>query len=338
MSHDTIPHRYRPTYRADEVRLILSFALRGESLGFVGIAGVGKSNLINFLRDIHSNAEQIKQNVAHLDFPIVDATYWQGTPISLWKMMLDALVQATRDIPPTPESNKVIPYSEEERILNILRTRLEWLCQELNRKVVFVLDDFDGVFEAGPLALLERLNGFRSEGNRGHLSYLIFTKRLPHILGEGYDMEHKSKLYDLFRHNIYALEPYTPQDARQMLAHLNEVAGRPFSTRELTQIHGLTGGHARLIKIVFESWLSDPPSNVDPIVHFMARPDVQQECQRVLLNLHEYEQEVALSAARGQNPADRQDIIDHLIRRGLLSESGDWFSPLFAQFLSTYKA
>jgi hypothetical protein len=335
MSHDVVPQRYRPTYRLDEVDLIIRLARRGESLGLVGTAGVGKSNLINFLRDIQRNSQHVEQNVEHLHFPIVDATYWQQTPISLWKMMFDGLLQATRELPPPPEGEKVIPISEEERVLNALRARLEWLCQELKQKIMFVLDDFDAAFEIGPLALLERLNGFRSEGNRGHLSYLVFTKRLPHVLGQDYNVEHKSKFYDLFRHNLYALEPYTSEDARQMLVHLNEVAGRPLNTRDLAQIHALAGGHARLLKIVFDTWLKEPPSGTDTIAYFESKPDVLHECQRILDNLHDQEQAAALSVAHTDNTAEYQSTVDHLVRRGLLSESGAWFSPLFAQFLKT---
>ena len=338
MSHDVVPRRYRPTYRLDEVELIIRFAKRGESLGLVGIAGVGKSNLINFLRDIQRNAQHVEQNVERLHFPIVDATYWQQTPISLWKMMLDGLLQATRELPPPPEGDKVIPISEEQRVLNALRARLEWLCQERKQKIMFVLDDFDAAFEIGPLAMIERLNGFRSEGNRGHLSFLIFTKRLPQVLGQDHNIEHKSKFYDLFRHNLYALEPYTTEDARQMLMHLNEVADRPLNTRELAQIHALAGGHARLLKIVFDTWLKEPPSGSDPIAYFVSRPDVQHECQRILENLHKQEQKVALLVARTDNTTEYQSTIDHLVRRGLLVKSAPptWFSPLMARFLATY--
>lgn len=336
MTHDVDLPRYRPTYRLDEIDLVIQFAKRGESLGFVGIAGVGKSNLINFLRDIQRNAELVSQSVEDMHFPIVDTTYWEGTPVNLWQMMLDALIQATEDLPPPPESDRA-PILEEARVINTLRTQLHWICQELKQKVTFVLDDFDAVFETGPLAMLERLNALRSEGNRGHLSYLIFTKRLPHLLGQSHDIENKSKFYDLFRHNIYVLEPYTQEDARQMLAHLNEVADRPLSTSDLGQIYTLAGGHARLLKIVFDTWLKEPPSEANTVAYFSLSPDVQQECQRILSNLHEQEQQAALLVARGGQTSEYRDVINHLVRRGLLSESGAWFSPLFAQFLSAYK-
>jgi hypothetical protein len=326
--------RYQANYRQDEIELIIRFASRGESLAFVGLAGIGKSNIVNFLREIDQHAPQIGSTVARLHFPIVDATYWQQTPLSLWKIMLDALDQTTGELtPPPPPAEKVIPISEEERVLNTLRARLQWICQDLEHQVMFVLDDFDGVFEIGPLSMLERLSGLRSEGNRGTLSYLVFTKRLPHVLGQNHNLEHESKFYDLFRHHIYALEPYEPEDAFQMLKHLNEKAGNPLRERDLAQIRQLAGGHPQLLKIVFEIWTNEGLAGASPIT-LAEQPDVRQECLRILRGLHEEEQEVITRLARDAATETDQEIVDHLVRRGVvMADTRKLFSPLLDQFL-----
>jgi hypothetical protein len=336
---NTIAPRYQTTYREDEVRLIISFAIRGESLGFMGMAGIGKSNLVNFLRNIQQQTSPLQQEAQNLYFPVVDATYWQRTPSHLWKMMLEALTQATKDLPLPQAEEKIISIDEEERNLGALQSRLRRICQEHGRKVMFVLDDFDNVFETGPLPMLERLNGLRSEGNRGLLSYLVFTKLLPHVLGREYDLANKSKFYDLFCHHIYALEPYTPEDARQMLVHLNENAGRPLRSMELSQVRQLAGGHGQLLKIVFNLCLQEGLPGSDAVAHFAASPDVQQECRRILRNLHPEEQAVALKLARGQHANEESPLVDHLFRRGLLlaMEPVTWFSPLWEHFLKNYK-
>jgi hypothetical protein len=254
-------------------------------------------------------------------------------------MMGSALSQATQDLPPPPEDSNVIPFSEDERALKTLQERLKWICQKLGHQVMFILDDFDQVLEIGPLAMLEQLNGLRSEGNRGFLSYLIFTKRLPHILGRNLPLENKSKFYDLFRHNIYALAPYSQGDAIRMLQHLNQIAGNRLADNHLEQIYRLAGGHARLLKLVFNIWVEEGASGIK-VTYFAEKPDIKQECWRILENLHEWEQEVALRVAQGSYTVDDQDVMDHLIRRGLLVklEPVTWFSPLMAQFLGNYGA
>lgn len=335
MPHDVIS-RYQPTYRHNEIDLVIRLAKRGQSLGFVGIAGVGKSNVVNFLRDISRNAPQIEQDAHQLCFPIVDATQWQRTPLSLWQLMLKAVDQAVQELPSPAEDNKVIQFSEEERIFAVLEERVNWLCQEAERQVMFILDDFDTVLQTGPLPMLERLNVLRSEGNRGFLSYLVFTKRLPHVLGRSYDFENSSKFYDLFRHNIYALEPYSRDDALRMLKHLNELADNPLSEDDVHQIYQLAGGHAALLRSVFNVWIEEGASGIK-VKYFANKPDVQQECRRILANLHEDEQKVALLAAQGIHEPEHEDVLKHLMRRGLLVrlDPATWFSPLMSHVLKT---
>ncbi len=335
MANHQIP-RYQTEYRADEIRLIINFALRGESLGLMGLAGIGKSNIVNYLRDIRRHSAD--REISELYFPIVDASYWEGTPGSLWKMMAAALKQATQALPLPADDNKVVPISDEERALAALQGRLQKICQERGSLVMFILDDFDTVLDTGPLAMLERLNGLRSEGNREKLSYLIFTKRLPHVLGRRHDLENKSKFYDLFRHNLYALEPYTQEDARQMLLHLNDLAGKPLRVVDLAPIRELAGGHAMLLKIIFNLCVQEGMPNGDAVKHFVEKPDVQQECRRILQNLHPEEGQAAVRAAQGQQTPTDEDLLDHLARRGLLVKRAPvtWFSPVWAQFLKSY--
>jgi energy-coupling factor transporter ATP-binding protein EcfA2 len=334
MLHNVTSRRYQAAYREDEVCLIVNSARRGDSLGFVGVAGVGKSNLINFLRDIHYHTSRKEQDVENLHFPVVDVPAWNGEASSLWKMMLKALTETTLDLGQPPQNSNTISILEEERALDGLRSQLRWTCQGLKHKVMFVLDDADAIFEAGSPEMLERLNSLRSEGNRDYLSYLVFTKRLPHVLLRSRGVKDRSKFYDLVKLNLYALEPYRQKDARQMLEHLNRDKSSRLNSRSLSQILALTGGHASLMKVVFDTWRREPPTDDDVIAYFLSKPDVRRECERIFSNLHKQEQEVALLVAAGQHTVNHKDTVDHLIRRGLLSDSLAWFSPLFARFLA----
>lgn len=330
--------RYRPTYREDEIRLIARLALRGDSMGFVGIAGVGKSNVVNFLNEGRIG-EVAGKEAEVLLFPVVDGTYWQRTPGSLWEMMLDALKRSTKHLP-QPQQDKILPMDQEERTLDKLRAMLEWFCRDLKYKVVFVMDDFDEVFKTGPIEMLELLNGLRSEGNREALSYVVFTKRLPHVLGRTHNLniENGSKFYDLFSKDIYALEPYKPEDAYQMLVHLNEKDGKPLQDAEIRQVFRLAGGHAGLLRTVFRIWADEGTPNGDPTTYFVNKHDVREECRRILAHLHEDEQAVALKLARREDVAKQKPVVTHLARRGLLLSKQTnyaWFSPLFGRFLGT---
>lgn len=336
----SVTPRYQERYRQAELRLIAENAKQGQSLCFVGIAGTGKSNITNFL---HSDpygykAQYFGEQGARLLFPIIDGNTWDQTPLGLWRLMAAALSDVSRGLAQPEADAKLIQFSEEQRVFSQLKTHVDWLCQKLDHGVIFVLDDFDKVISVGPLAMLEQLNALRSGGNRGKLSYLIFTKKLPHVLGRAHPLRGASKFYDLFSHHIYALGLYNHEDARQMLVHLNELAGKPLTLKELAQIEALAGGHARLLRLIFEVWRAERPAE-DDLVDVLARhPDILDECRRILQGLHEDEQAVVVRLVQGHPQAEDQPVIDHLVRRGLLSNGQEqsWFSPLFAEFLRTY--
>ncbi len=331
------PPRYRPDYRAAEMRLIARLVLAGDSLCFVGTAGVGKSNLINFLREYPGyTREYFGDATDRLHFPVVDTNQWDQTSEGLGKLIIEAL-DGEAITAPREKDGGVIPLSQEDRAFTRLRGRLRAICQDLRHHVVIVLDDFDRAFEVGPLRMLEQLNGLRSDGNKGLLSYLVFTKRLPHILGRGHNLEKGSKFYDLLRHNLYALEPCTPADARQIVRHLSATSTAPVGSQELAQLCGLAGGHAGLLRNIFRVYEEQRlPLGNDAAGRFVGCHDVRVACQRILDGLHEQEWEAALLVARGQHTAAHMDTVDHLIRRGLLldGEPLRWFSPVFARYLN----
>jgi hypothetical protein len=332
----TIP-RYLTTYRQDELRQICSHALKGASLCFVGVAGSGKSNVINLLStDPYGyKSHYLGDAVERVYFPVVAGPTVQRSAQTLWETMTTALKEAAPGVPWPPFDDKIRPISPEQGAYSQLRACVRTVCQDLGRHLMFIVDDFDGVLESGPLVMLEQLAALRNDGNRDYLSYLLFVKRLPHLLGQAHLLQDTSKFYDLFRHHIYALPPYEEADARQMLAFLNSSERQPLDTADFPAIVKLAGGHAGLLRIVFDLWRSAlVAGNIE--TYLGGRSEVQSECRRIFQQLHPEEQQTAVAIAQShRNEIDRA-VVDHLAVRGLLTESGDkitWFSPLFARYL-----
>ncbi len=333
-SQTTAIERYLPTYRQDELALITSYARRGESLCLVGVAGIGKSNIVRILRsDNDFKTRYLGNDVARIRFAAVDINRWQRTPVHLWRLMLEAAQAATTDLPPPPAS-AIVPMSEEERICQRLQNHIDWVCQSQQRQLVFVLDDCDLMLSSGPLSMIDNLNTFRDAGNPGKLSYLLFTKRLPHVLGRPLELG-ASKFYDLIKRSIFALGLYSFADARQMMRYLNAQAESPLRREELAHIEHLGGGHSGLLRTIFDTWLRSTPDRQDMIGFFARQTDIQAECHRILRGLHEQEREVAVRFSRGRLGADDAPLLEHLVRRSLILERNPpiWFSPLMAPVL-----
>ena len=335
-----IAGRYDATYREPELRLICSNVQRGRSTAFVGVSGVGKSNLINFLSEGGPATAGLPGLLtAPVHFAIVECNRWQETPASLWELLLESLEQL-KGFPPAPQ-DPILSLHDATRNQRRLQSWTRLACHEMHCHLVFVLDHFDHVLECGPLSMLEDLGALRNDGNRDRLSYLIFTNRLPHVLGRSHDLEARSKFYDLFRRDVYALEPHQAKDALKMLAHLNEACQPALSHPDLHAIYHLAGGHARLLKVILDVWVQRKAAHlalpVDPD-ELQALSEVNETCRRILLCLHEQEQRALLRAARDRLLPEDLETADHLVRRGLLQSVTPpaLFSPVLTRFLWHY--
>ena len=239
----TIP-RYPPSFRQDEISLICRSALTGESLCFVGLAGSGKSNIINFLSvDPYGYKPQyLDPTTEPVIFAKINAETWDGSAQNLWEQLWVELANLTADLVDADAVPKIIALSEDVRAFNKLQQQVDLVCGHYQRPVMFILDDFDDALRAGPLSMLEQFNRLRSN-HRGRLSYLIFTKKLPHVLGRAHNLETHSKFYDLFKNHVYALKLYNAEEARQMLLHLNALNDNALDRGALLTIETLCGGH-----------------------------------------------------------------------------------------------
>jgi hypothetical protein len=140
-------------------------------------------------------------------FAAIDANTWDGTSQHLWEMLLSALFDAIKTLSQPIFDPKITYLSEDEKTRRRVQITIDHICQSLDQRLMIILDDFDNVLAQGPLHMIEQFNLFRSAGNRERLAYLVFTKRLPHVLGHRFELDTRCKFYDLFRTNIFALEP-----------------------------------------------------------------------------------------------------------------------------------
>lgn len=325
----TTTERFNEDFRADELALIVDLARRGLSLAFVGVAGIGKSNLLNCLRLRHAVLTSPAGSL-HLRVIVLDGNNWDGSPAGFWRLARQEAEQSLG------VNTNVIPLAGDpaDRNTLIVRNLVGNACRQPNQRLVFVLDDADRLLQTGPLDLLGQLRTLRDE-NRDMFSYLLFTKRLPHRLGQGLGLRTDSKFYELFSSRIYALRPYQQADARHMLNYLNSQSNRPLRGPALATILHLSGGHAMLLKHLHELWLSQPPGEDDVLAAVVRHPDIVDVCRRIHRSLHAHEQEVLRSLSRGQMlaPGDAP-AVTLLQKRGLLTGArNECFSPVLERYL-----
>lgn len=332
--------RYPPDYRQAELKLIYGLILERKSIAMVGLAGVGKSNLVRYLRDGLQAERYLGSAAGRIVFVEVNAVRWDGKPVTLWQLMGGSLLRATEHIAAPVDPNSILHLSEEQHYFDWLKAQLRLVCLKHGYQVVFILDNFDPVLSQGPLAMIDSLSDVRASGDAGSVgsvSYIMFTQRLPHLLISKYHQGQESSFCKLIRPHTYALRPYTEKDARQMAEYLNRKRPHPLHHRQIATVLALAGGHAGLISAIFDDWPLNGDLQPDPISYFAEQVDVQAECRRILQSLHSWEQETAVALAQGLTPAPRWDFVELLATRGVLIDTKPikWFSPLWQRFLQS---
>jgi hypothetical protein len=308
---------------------------RGQSLALVGVSGVGKTNIVNILReDATCRRRYLGDAVDTTYFAVVNMYTWRtGQPAQLWQMMNAALEKPTSHLPPTP-ARVIQSIAEDERVFRRLQDRVDLVCQQHQHRVMFVLDDCDALFSTAPRAMIDQLYALRTAGNRERLTYLVITKRLPHLLGRAYNIA-DSKFYHLFQNHVYALGPYTPADARQMVLHLDHLAGNRLSREDLVHIAHYGGGHSGLTKAIFDAWLDAEPDRANLEAWLVQQTSVRTALQKLLDGLHAEEQAAALHLAHGEALPAEAPVLEHLRVRGLLKQTDPprWFSHIMDLYL-----
>jgi hypothetical protein len=332
--------RYPPDYRQAELKLIYQLILQRKSVAMVGLAGVGKSNLVRYLRDGLQAPHYLGNAAGQILFAEVNAVRWDGKPVTLWQIMGGSLLRASEHITPPVDPGSISHLSEEQHFFDWLKAQLKLVCLKHGYQVVFILDNFDQVLSTGPLPMIDSLSEIRTSGDAGSVgsvSYVMFTQRLPHLLIGKHRQGEESSFCKLIRTHTYALGLYDDKDARQMVEYLNHGSVNPLSHEQIDIVLELAGGHAGLISAIFDNWPPHSEPQPEPVSYFAQQADVQGECRRVLQSLHSWEQETAVALAQGSTPAPRWDFVELLVTRGVLHDTHPikWFSPLWQRFLQS---
>ena len=319
--------RYPPTYRSAEVQLIARFARGGKSCAFMGVAGVGKSNLLEFLRHHYRPPDPNAPDILYVS---IDCNDWDGTEEGFWRLML---TEIWHDLDLGNNGFRHVLTADDPHLE--VRELVKRQCCHQDQRLVFVLDDCDRLLAQGPLELLEALDTLR-DYHRDRLGYLLFVKRLPHLLGKKLHLRESSDFYKLFGARIYTLKPYAIADALHTLRYLDERDGARCSVAEHRVIHHICGGHARLLASVHETYDSVREMTTEERLKRLAsEPAIRLACEAIIRSLHDHERDALIRFVR-RSPEKEGDehALNLLHKRGLLvGRPAQLFSPLLRTYL-----
>lgn len=313
----------------------------GDSSSIVGIGSVGKSNLLRFLQREDVRREHLGDGWDSTLFVYVDIN--KILKHSRWGLLELMLHQLLTELTKRGTEAVVLKAIDDlHRRATTLKTRflaLRYLdraigivCNQLNLKLVFLIDEFDDLCRTMSARGFSSLRALRDE-YKYRLMYVVATRlELKRLREEVAEIEAFEEL--VVPHTIW-LGPYAQADAEFMVDRLGNRYEQPLDDRMRLQLLKATGGHPGLLREGYGVARENGSGFFDVLTH---SPRVWDECQRLWFSLPADEQRVMISlASNGSAPADQQRVVKRLQRKGLVgspwAEPTAIFSSLFAHHI-----
>lgn len=324
--------RYPIEYRQEVVQPLMHKAQRGESACLVGLAGVGKSNLMTFIAQEAVRRRYLGAEWSHTHFLGVVCTTGAQEPDIVFEAMLDAALALAGEIEPGRSIEPVPGVS----LFQALRSVLRFICETHGRRVVFVLDEFEDAIRCQPVELFDALRTLRDDQRAtGRVQFVVITHRLPQLILSTPPF-HSSRLYPILRDNIYPLPPYRASDAEWMLDDLcRKKGGLKLQPAVIRAVLDCSGGHGGLLRALFDDLQPEFDVAREALLGLAAKASkTRTSCEHVWTHLHRDEHAALRKLTAGRIVVP--EWAAYLHRRGLIVSStpdGAIFSPVFAHYV-----
>lgn len=304
-------------YREAEVRSIMKALYRRRSIAIMGLAGMGKSNLLRFIiSHPQARARYLRERANDYAFVHVDCAALAESDEG---EILDELAfQLRRDIVRSRDGISAGAVQTPNTSLNLrraLREHILTIPSELN--LVIALDYFDEAAARLDSAFFNYLFHLRNSRPKGNLSYVFATRR---------PMGHLGELQELLDDGC-TVGPLTHGDALDSIRRDEARLGCTFTPAQRERLIACTGGHPGFLKNASELLCSGRVDTDLPeealVRQLLESKKVENLCQELWDDLTPSEQHILINVSRGIAPspsatsAIRVDVAD-LERNGVL--------------------
>ena len=331
-----IQNRYPIEYRSEIVQPLMTAVCQGESACLVGLAGVGKSNLVHFLEQPEAKNHYLPEGIAGKTHFVSLSCRPGGQPkeeifgamlTAVWLVASRQGYDLTRSAP--------IGSAYYQMLRNILRD----FCDVAGQRLVFVLDEFESLIRQQPEGFFDDLRALRDDHRAsGHLAFITITHRMPQLV-PGRTVFGQTKFFALLRDHIFPLQSYRPRDADDMLSVLlKKTEGLEIASEGRQRLIAVSGGHSGLLRAVFTVVSPDFGASAPTLLRQTGSNErVREVCDQIWIHLHHDEQQALCLVARKQ--AISSQLTSYLQRRGLLREGASlgFFSPLFGEYVMKHQ-
>ena len=333
---------YPAYFRTTEISKLATVITAGDSASIIGVSGMGKSNLFNHL--LHPETQQRIFGDAWQNYLVVRINFHyivDSKLRSIFSLILDQLELLIHRAPEgqfsaeTAQSlhnyhNALIDSAEDAlKVQRNFTLAIRTIMQDDDRKLVFLFDQFEAVFQQASGGLFLNLRGLR-EAYKDRVSFITFTRdTLPQLAEMDADRE---EFYELVAPNLLGLGPYAEADSHDMLNGLARKRQSTIDDASAEKIIELSGGHGGLIKAIYLAYAQDNAElEVDSLIY---HENIQAECGKIWQSISLEEKRVSQCIAQKFPLTPTQSAeFNTLAKKRIIINETDLFTPLFTRFV-----
>lgn len=318
------------SYRPAEVKKIMDALYRLRSITVIGLAAMGKSNIVRFVVS-HPEAKRhyLADKAGSFIFVHIDCNRTNcGSTAAILQEISYQLAES--GVSPATEARA----DEADAPIRQLQSVLESQIQNMERgqNVALIFDIFDQAYEQLGPQFFRYLRYLRDM--RGNVCFVFGSRRPPDSLPE---------IEELLVDPCW-VGPLTHDDALGSIARDEQRLGVTFPKVEKKQLINVTGGHPGLLKNATEllcDQFIDPTQGLDRLAaRLLEAKTIQDVCQDLWNDLTSQEQEaLTLRVGNVSSHALDPEVVMFLRQTGLLVDDVNGeavvFSRVFEKFIQT---
>ncbi len=318
-------------FRQEIFQQIIPLLRARESCSLVGVGSSGKSNIAR-----HLARADVRLHYFGADALNVFVLYVNCKPLAhhpphdLYLQVLDQLMHAVEELngsyqlllPELADLWQAAQANPEALAKRNLNRAFDRVVRSNAQLIIVVLDDCDDLFTKAPPVLFADLRELR-DNHKPQLAYLTLTRRQPVFLRpDAREFEEFFELMSASDH-IIPITPYREADAHLMIQRLAARQDPPlhFTDDRLHRQYELSGGHPGLIRSIFFVIRLKPDTlGTITAAELAAKPDVAEECGKIVSSLEEDER-VDLGRLVSRQPPSEAGLRRLKIRQLVRAES-----------------
>ncbi|MBE2224228.1 MAG: winged helix-turn-helix domain-containing protein [Anaerolineae bacterium] len=334
-------------FRKNEIEGLLKLAQAGESASIIGVSGIGKSNLFNHLLDEKTRRQYFGDSFP--DYILVRVNFHYLPDFkerSVYSLILDQLELLEEQIDQLDLaedfSEKIALYHEQlleagDDLLKVQRyfkLAVRQLLRHSSRKLIFLFDQFDELFQEVEPRFFANLRGLR-EAYKYRIVFFVFTRnQLPELIPLDNARE---EFFELLSSNLVGLTPYNQQDANLLIERIVARNHTSLNSVDANVLYALSGGHAGLLRALLllnddVVYQADEPHKMQQLLDL---PSIDFECKKIWASLSFEEREILFYIAQNKLVETYNGAVAQLKIKGLVEKQKPHqiFSPIFSQYV-----